>query len=381
MFVGRKGVGMKLLFFVTEDWYFCSHRLPLAIAAKAAGYDVTVITRIREHGEVIQSSGIRIIPFENNRRSLNPFSELAVVLRLARIYKKEKPDIVHNVAVKPVVYGAIAARIARVPRVIHALAGLGWLSSSRSNIAKLLNGVARFFFKRILSQGNIIVQNPDDREWLIGSGILPKRISLIRGSGVDLGQFSPLQKLSVDKTVTVVLVSRMLWDKGIGQFVEAAREIRKSVEDVQFLLVGSPDNANPASISEEQLAAWSDEGVVSWLGRRDDVAEILSTSHIACLPSYYGEGVPKSLLEAASAGLPIVTTDSPGCREVVNHDVNGFLVEPRNITELTNALFKLIRSPGLRVHMGKKSRALAEREFSIEQVVAQTLRLYQKDNT
>ena len=367
----------KLLFFVTEDWYFCSHRLPLAVAAKQVGYDVSVITRVRNHGDVIESAGIRVIPFENSRRSLNPFSELLVVLRLVKIYKQEKPDIVHNVAVKPVVYGAIAARIARVSNVVHALAGLGWLSSSRGKLAGLLKVLARFFLRKLLSKGRIIVQNLDDQVWLFRLGIKVSRISLIRGSGVDIKHFIPPAE-SPGEPVVIVLVSRMLWDKGIGEFVEAAKVFRKLGEKAKFVLVGGPDDANPSSISEAQLKAWDQEGCIEWLGQRSDVADILAGSHIACLPSFYGEGVPKSLLEALAIGLPIVTTDSPGCREVVVQKENGLLVPPRDVEKLLDAILYLVHNPLERQRMGKASRQLVEEEFSLDKVISETLNLYQE---
>ena len=366
---------LSVIFFVTEDWYFCSHRLPLALAAKEAGYDVAVVTRVRAHGSIIEEAGIRLIPFDMNRRSLNVFSELAVIARLTMLYRRERPDLVHHVAIKPVVYGAIAARLAHVKSVVHAVAGLGWLVSSSSRRAALLGRVARLLFKKLLSRGSVIVQNPNDRDWLHNIGVPLPNITLIRGSGVDVRHFMP--QLTPDGPPVVVLVARMLWDKGVGEFVNAAGLIHAKGIKARFVLVGAPDLENPASISEKQLYSWHEEGQVEWWGAQDDMASILSQIHIACLPSYYGEGVPKSLLEAAAAGLPIVTTDMPGCREVVNDGQNGVLVPPRDVEALADGLIKLIVNPRACVEMGEKSRELAVAEFSTDSVVLETLGLYE----
>ncbi len=368
------GMRPKLLFFVTEDWYFCSHRLQLAIAAKQAGYEVAVLTRVRDHGNIIKSAGIRLIPFESQRRSLNPFREIGVLARLVAVYRRELPDVVHHVAVKPVIYGAIAARIAGIGKTVNTLAGLGWFSTSPGITARIFQKLIKLAISNLLSSGMVIVQNPDDRRWLIGSGVPEEKIRLIRGSGVDTEVFTPGHR--TNEVPVVVLVARMLWDKGVGQFVEAAHIIRSRGETARFVLIGSPDPENPSSISELQLKAWSDEGVVEWWGHRNDLPSILKCVDIACLPSYYREGVPKSLLEAAAAGLPIVTTDAPGCREIVENGVNGLLVPPQNVSRLVEALIYLLDDRDTRRKMGNEGRRLAEAEFSIGQVVYETLAVY-----
>lgn len=366
---------VKLMFFVTEDWYFCSHRLPLAIAAKEAGFDVSVVTRVREHGERIREAGIRLIPFENDRRTLNPLSLMSTIGRLVALYRRERPDIVHHVALKPVVLGTVAARLAGVRRVINALAGLGWLYSSNSRAAALLGFPVRRVLGRLLSRGHVIVQNPDDRAWLVGLGVPGALIHLIRGSGVDIQKFHPMPV--VEGVPVVVLVARMLWDKGVGEFVEAARQIRQRGDQARFVLVGTPDSANPASIPKATLQEWAGEGMVEWWGRRNDMAKVLAQAHIACLPSYR-EGLPMSLLEAAACGLPIIATDVPGCREVVLHGENGLLVPPRNADVLADALSQLIHDPDRRAEMGRYSRDLAVEEFSVGRVISETLSLYRE---
>lgn len=363
----------KILFFVTEDWYFYSHRLPLAVAAKTAGFDVAVITRVTGHGEIIRQAGIRVIPFNISRRGMNPLKELPAILRLRSLYKKERPDIVHHVAMKPVLYGSIAAMLAGIPHVINALAGLGWLFISTSKRARLLQAVIRRAFRFLLARGTVIVQNDDDALVLRGMGIPEQHISLIRGSGVNTVDYAPHPE-SKDVPM-VVLPSRMLWDKGVGEFVEAATRLRQRGVNARFVLVGEPDEENPASVPQRQLAAWQQEGAVEWLGRREDMPQVFAQSHIVCLPSYR-EGLPKSLLEAASCGRPIVTTDVPGCREIVRDGENGLLVEARNVPALADALAKLLADPELRQQMGRCGRERVLHEFSQEKIVSQALALY-----
>ncbi|MGE0190234.1 MAG: glycosyltransferase family 4 protein [Steroidobacteraceae bacterium] len=366
----------KLLFLVTEDWYFCSHRLPLAIAAKEAGYDVSVITRVRNDGDRIRSAHIRLIPYENNRHSLNPLSLIRDIVRLVTIYRKEQPDIVHHVALKPVIIGSVAARLAGVKLTVNALAGLGWMYSSNNRRAAWLGVAVRHLLASVLARSRIIVQNPDDRTWLLDLGISDESITLIRGSGVDIRQFYP--KAAMPVVPVVILASRMLWEKGVGEFVEAAAEVKRRGTTARFVLVGAPDLGNPGSVPDKQLRDWAADGVVEWWGKRDDMTDVLAQAQIACLPSYYGEGVPKFLLEAAAAGLPIVTTDSPGCRETVVQNVNGLAVPPRDPSALADALNALLHDSGRRAEMGRNSRKLAETEFSIDRVTSETLALYRK---
>jgi len=367
----------KILYFVTEDWYFCSHRLALAIAAKEAGHDVAVVTRVRDHGDRIRSAGIRLISLELSRRGKNPLGEGLALWRLYRIYRNEKPDLVHHVALKPVLYGSMAARFAGVPRVVNALAGLGYLFASTRRRAKLLRLVVQIAFRWLLNAGvsRVILQNPDDVRTLIATQILrSERSVLIRGSGVDLDLFRPNGE--PDEIPVVILASRMLWDKGIGEFVKAAEMLQREGIRARFALVGDTDEENPAAIPSAQLARWAASGIVEWWGRRNDMPEVLARSHIVCLPSYYGEGVPKVLLEAAATGRAIVTTDMPGCREVVRNGDNGLLVPARDARALSRALRMLITERPLRQRMGRCGREIAEAEFGVEKVVAETLAVY-----
>lgn len=370
---------IKLLFFVTEDWYFFSHRLPLALAAKQAGYDVSVVTRVSAHGDLIKAAGIKLIPLKLSRRGSNPFAELKVIGRLISIYRSEQPDIVHHVALKPVLYGSFASRIARVPMVVNAMAGLGLLFSSRSLKARLARPVFMIFFRFLLNRkgARVILQNPDDVALMCDSGVLKnERITLIRGSGVDTHEFKAQPEPGGEPVA--ILASRLLWDKGVAEFVDAARLLKKEGIVARFALVGEGDIENPGSISNGQLQAWHDEGVIELWGRKADMPDVFAQSHIVCLPSFYGEGVPKVLIEAAACERPVVTTDSPGCREIVRDGVNGILVPVRDSSAVVQALKKLIESPELRTKMGKSGRELVVREFSLDKVNRETLAIYKE---
>ena len=366
---------MKLLFVVTEDWYFVSHRLPLAVAAQAAGFDVAVATREGRKADVISSAGIRLIPFTLSRRGGNPLREVVALLRL---YRREKPDLVHHVALKPVMFGTLAAWLARVPAQVNAVAGLGWLFTSSHGAVRLARPALRWMLARLLNQPHslTIVQNPEDRALLERSGMSSTRLRLIRGAGVNVGFFHPV--MPPPEPVCIVLVARMLWDKGVGEFVEAARCLTEAGVNARFVLVGDPDPANPASVPESTLRGWHGQHGVEWWGQREDMPSVLQAAHIACLPSFYGEGLPKSLLEAAACGLPIVTTDTPGCREIVRDGVNGLLVPVRDAVALAAALEKLIGNTTLRRGMGEQSRVRVEAEFGLEAVIAQTLAVYRE---
>lgn len=365
----------KLLFVVTEDWYFVSHRLPLAIAAQAAGFEVAVVTRAGAHAQVIRGAGLRLIPFSLSRRGGNPVKEIAMLVAL---YRRERPAIVHHVALKPVLYGALAARLAGVPDVINAVAGLGWLFTSSRFAARVVRPVVCRLLVWLLSakRSRAIVQNPDDFDLLINLGVPVDRLRLIRGAGVDIEVFTPPLELSPEP-VAVLFSARMLWDKGVSEFVEAARLLTLANVDARFLLVGDPDPGNPASVPEATLRAWNGKNGVEWWGRCDNMPALLNAAHVACLPSY-GEGLPKALLEAAACGMPIVTTDVPGCREIVRDGDNGFLVPARDAQALALALRSLIDDAALRAEMGRRSREIVLAEFSQEQVIAETLAVYQE---
>jgi len=371
---------MKLIIVVNELWFFLSHRLPIALAARDAGYEVHIASRSGTSAEIelLIQENLQFHPINFHRSSVKILNELKTLQELSKLYQEVQPSIAHHVTIKPILYGTLVARWVGGIQILNAISGLGYLF--------IAQGWKSFIRKKLLLWGYrvllhskkvwILFQNPDDRSLFAQHKIVyPKHASIIKGSGVDLYKFatSPIPK----GRIKIILVARMLWDKGVGEFVEAATILKQQGVDADFILVGSVDSGNPKSISAKQLDQWNSSGVIKWLGERTDISQLLIKSHIVVLPSYR-EGLPKSLIEAAAAGRPIITTDVPGCREVVKDGENGLLVQVRNAKSLVTATQKLINNPKLLSSMGKKGRLIAEKEFSIEQVVDKTLELYSK---
>lgn len=367
----------RLVFLVSEDWYFCSHRMPLALAAKAAGYAVTVVTRVSEHGERMRNAGLNVVDFSMSRSGTNPLQELRTVMRLRRLYGQLQPDIVHHVALKPVVLGSIAAWMAKVPRIVNAVAGLGYSFNGEDLNVRVLRPVLRALLRWLLGRPgtSVIVQTPYDAQALREIGLPDRQLVLMRGAGVDLREVA-MQPESTGAPV-VMLAARMLWDKGVGDFVQAARLLRARGVDARFVLVGRRDAGNPRAISLEQLEQWQAEGSVEWWGHCNDMAATLAQCHVFCLPSFH-EGIPKVLLEACAAGRPIVASDIAGCREVVRPGVNGVLVPVQQPQQLADALESLIIDPTSRKRLGGAGRRIAEEQFSMDAVIAMTLALYER---
>jgi len=369
----------RLLFVVTEDWYFVSHRLPLATAALRAGFRVAVATRVQEHAAPIADAGVELIELKRWRRSsLNPLLEVAAVAELAGVIRRWRPDIVHLVALKPVLYGGLAARLGGAAARVNALAGLGFVFVQGRVLARLLRPLVKLAFRWTLGGERTltIVQNPDDRDLLVRERLVEaSHLRLIRGSGVDLHRFAEAEP-PLGKPI-VLLMSRMLWDKGVAEFVEAARQARARGADARFVLVGDPDPENPAVIPRETLTTWAESGVIEWWGQRNDAPVVLAQARIVVLPSYR-EGLPKVLLEAAATGRPMIATDVPGCREVIEPGVTGLLVPARDSVELADAIVQLLADPERCRQMGRRARQLAEREFGVEVVVTRTLGVYRE---
>lgn len=370
--------GCKLLFLVTEDWYFVSHRLGLAIAAREAGFDVVVATRVDRHGERIEQAGLKLCPVAFNRTGLNPLEEIRTLIDIARIYRREAPDVVHHVALKPILYGSLLARLLGIRGIVNALAGFGYVFSSSGAKAKILRMLVRPLLKFALGGGHsrLVVQNRDHCEIMVRDGwVSPAAIRLIRGAGVDPAAY-PATDAAADPPL-IVLPARLLWEKGVGEFVEAARRLRASGTVARFALVGKPDPANPASVSDAAVDAWVREGVVEAWGWQDDMAAVFATAQIVCLPSYH-EGLPKSLLEAAASGCAMVATDIPGCREIVRPGTTGWLVPVKDTGALTDALQAAIGNPRLRQQYGTAARALIASHFSAGRVASETIALYRE---
>jgi glycosyltransferase involved in cell wall biosynthesis len=364
---------MKILLFANTDWYLYNFRLPLAKALRARGADVTLLSPPGEYAARLQGEGFRWLAFPFERKGMNPLAELAAILRLRRLYRRERPDLVHHFTVKPVLYGSLAARLAGVPAVVNSITGLGYLFLGKGIGRRLLRTLARTLYRLSLGRTRVIFQNEDDRRAFLDLHLVrPEQADLVPGSGVDMTRFVPASE--PDGTPVVLLAARLLWDKGVGEFVEAARQLTVRA---RFVLAGDPDADNPAAVPPEQLRAWQEEGVVEWQGWQDDMPTVLAGANIFCLPSYR-EGLSKTLAEAAACGRAIVTTDVPGCRDVVAHGVNGLLVEPRNADALAEAISALLADPSLRRKMGAAGRRIAEERFSIEHVVGATLAMYRQ---
>lgn len=367
-----------LLYVVTEDWYFLSHRLPMARAARDAGFRVAVATRAGDAAAAIVAEGFELIPLKLARRSGGLRAELAAIAELVGLYRNLRPAIVHHIALKPALFGSLAARLAGTPAVINSVAGLGYAFIGREWKARVLKLAMLAAFRMLFRGGNrwLVVQNEDDYRLFVGSGMTTaERTVIIRGSGVDTAAFKPAGEAPAPLRAAVV--ARMLWDKGIGEAVEAARLLRQWQVPLRLVLVGAPDPANPKSIPEAELRSWQEEGVVEYWGHRQDIAAVWAECAIAVLPSYR-EGLPKSLLEAAACGRPLVATDVPGCRELVCNDANGVLVPAQDGVALAHALRRLAEDPVLRQRLGAQARRDAETQFSNETVADQTAGLYSR---
>lgn len=371
---------MKIIFTVSEDWYFVSHRLPLAEEALRRGWEVLLLARVSGHENDLRRKGVRVIHVDLDRGGLNPLRDFKYCLELRRLYRKEKPDLVHHVAMKPCLYGSIAARWARVGCCVNAVAGFGTLFSSRSRVIGAVRPFVLNAFRHLFSYTNsrLIVQNTDDvYEFEHKLKLQADQIRLIRGSGVDLETFCPADRSTANNVPLIVMVSRLLADKGVLELIEAGKLLRQRGVACRIALVGDADPENVHAVSDEVLHAAESTGAVELWGRRSDVADIYKQADIAVLPSYR-EGLPKSLIEAAACGLPIVTTDVPGCREIVNEGVNGFLVPVKQSEPLADALGKLVQDADLRRKMGERSREKAIAEFDVTLVVQETFAIYEE---
>jgi glycosyltransferase involved in cell wall biosynthesis len=370
----RATAGPVLVYLVTEDWYFISHRLPMALAAQRAGYQVHVATRVKAHGAEIQARGFTLHPLDWQRGSTNPLKVASIVRQVRDLYRRLKPDIAHHVALQPAVIGSMAATGLPLVR-LNALAGLGFVFTSRNPSALLmrpvLTALVRMLFNSPLSA--VLVQNPDDREAVHVLGVAPQRVHLIPGSGVDTDAIKALPE--PDGEVTAAFVGRLLDDKGVRPLIEAQALMRQQGESVRLLIAGDRDPANPASIPAEEVEDWRRRPGVELLGHVSGIEKVWGRAHIAVLPSRR-EGLPKSLLEAAAFGRPIVATDVPGCREIARHDVNAFLVPPDDPVALADAIAVLARDPALRSRLGAAGRALVEAEFSSVRIGTDIVALY-----
>lgn len=366
---------MKLLYFANTDWYLYNFRLPLLESVRQAGHDVLLLSPPGEYAQRLVEAGFSWRPFPLDRRGTHPLREAATVARLVRIYREEQPDLVHHFTIKCVLYGSLAARWAGVSHVVNAVTGLGHVFIDRGPRAAVLRPLVGLLYRLALARSAVIFQNPDDQAAFAALGLTRRaQTFLIRGSGVDVQRFQP-RCHRPEGPITIFFAGRLLREKGVVELLQAARQVLAQRPNVRFRLAGDPDPGNPSSIDVDTLSnEWRDSRL-EFRGHRDDMVAELAAADLVVLPSYR-EGTPRVLLEAAAAGLPLVATDVPGCREVVQHEVNGLLVPVRTVEPLAAAMLRLIDDPALRQRYGAASRTLALQAFAQEKVISATLAVY-----
>jgi glycosyltransferase involved in cell wall biosynthesis len=371
----------KLIFIATEDWFFASHFLPMLRAAREAGFAPAVICRVREHRAAIEAEGARVIPFEADRGRREAGQALATISGLARILRAEKPEIVHLIALWPIVLGGLAARLAGIRRRIHAVTGLGFLGASNSPAAWASRLGMRLLLRGPLDGGNVrfLLENPDDAR-LLGFASSGERVVIVGGAGVDPDIYAP-SAMPTLPPLKIAVVARMLWSKGIDVAVEAARRARAEGAPVELDLYGEPDPTNPKAISRDELEKWSREPGISWRGRTLDAPAVWREHHVCCLPSRGGEGLPRTLLEGASSGRAILTSDVSGCRALVRDGIEGLLVPPNDAVALGRAMVALARDPERVQRLGKAARERVLQGFTERHVIDAVASLYRELST
>ena len=369
---------MKLVLFANTDWYLYNFRRSLVVALCKAGHEVVLISPSGVFAGKLEELGFRWIAAPMNRRSLNPIRELFLLHWLWRVMRRERPDIVHGFTIKCAVYGSLAARLTGAGRV-SAVAGMGYVFTSNALKARLLRPLVRFLMRAVFggTRTRIILQNPDDVKLFRKARIIGvDQLRLIRGSGVDCSAFTPpIPQIDDTEPLRVLMAGRLLWDKGLAEYIEAARLLRAEGRNLQFILAGAPDPGNPASVPEEKIITWQAEGLVAWRGHVLDMPALFANADIVVLPSYR-EGLPKSLIEAAACARPLITTDVPGCREVVTDFVDGLLIPVRDAPALARAIARLQDDPALARRLGEAARRKALAEFDEQIVIARTLAVY-----
>jgi glycosyltransferase involved in cell wall biosynthesis len=369
----------KILYVVNVDWFFISHRLPLAIEALRRKFKVFLIAKDTGCFDELKDKGIECFNLNIERSGINPFKELIVINRLIKLYKEINPDLIHHITLKPSIYGTIASKKAKLDaKIINAITGLGYNFIGNRFFSinkKILISLINYAFKN--KDINFIFQNPDDLFFYRKLKLVNNNFILIKGSGVDETIFKKKRKKE-NNILKIVLVARMLKDKGVIEFIEAANILKnKYQKQIKFILVGGIDHSNPAKISKEYLNNMCDNNYLVWLGFQKNIKMIYENADIVCLPSYR-EGLPKSIVEAMAMSCPIITTDVPGCRECVEDNSNGFLVPVRDSLILSKKIEKLILDKNLRIKMGNMSRTKMENEMSLKKVIEKTFKFYEK---
>lgn len=370
---------MKIVLFANTDWYLYNFRLSLAQALRSAGNELVLISPPGPYGEKLREHGLRWEPVPMDRRSVNPIRELGLLWHLWNLFRRERPFVVHGFTIKPAVYGGLAARLAGVPAQVSAVTGMGYIFISDDFKARMLRPLMRTLMRLALTgkSARLILQNQDDVDLFDASGIIdPNRIRLIRGSGVDCSRFIPgTSGNEPRRSLRVLLAARLLWDKGLAEFVEASRRLQKEGRAIEFLLAGDPDPGNPAAVPEATVLQWQAGGLLKWLGHIDDMPGLLAEVDVMVLPSYR-EGLPKSLIEAAACALPLIATDVPGCRDVITDGVDGLRIPARNSAALAAAVCRLDDDRELGLRLGLAAREKVLQNFDEQIVIRQTIAVY-----
>lgn len=367
----------KVMLFANTDWYLYNFRRSFALALKEAGYDPLLISPPGPYADRLIALGLRWEPISMQRRSLNPFRESLLFIQLIKLIKQEKPDFLHNFTLKSSIYGSIASNFSRTPAVVNSIDGLGYVFTSSHTRARLLRPIVRTLMRLSFSRkkSRLVLLNNDDLQTFKRESLAPfNNIRLIRGAGVDCNRFTPEGKSTSTGRLSVLLPSRILWDKGLAEYIEAARTLKEK-RNIDFFIAGSPDVGNPASVPAQVVNSWVSEGLVTWLGHVEDMPALYRSMDVVALPSYR-EGLPTSLTEAAASGCALITTDAPGCREVVKDGVDGLLIPVRDGKALATAITKLDDDRSLLRRLGSAARAKALAEFDEKIVIARTLAVY-----
>lgn len=371
----------KILYVVNVDWFFISHRLPIALKAQQAGYEIHLACRFTEHSEYLEELGIKLHPINFSRSGRKLTREIATLFKLRKTLLNVRADVVHCITIKAVIYTGLSLyRLKYKPAFLVAISGLGYVFSAFTLRSKLIKIIVSLLYKIALKHPRkiVVVQNESDKALLLGIAELTRdQLFLIKGSGVDLSQFCYTPEQTGD-SVNVVMASRLLREKGVYDYVQAAKLLKAKGVNAQFLLVGEPDYGNPSALEQQQIDAWHASGVIKAMGHQPDMQQTFAQANIVVLPSYYGEGVPKVLIEAAACGRAIVTTDNPGCSDTVLENKTGLLVPKKDPNSLADAIEKLAIDHSLRQQMGSAARVFAESEFDIDDVIDKHLAIYQR---
>lgn len=366
---------MRIVLFANTDWFLYNFKRALARALRDAGHELILLSPPGEYGPRLREEGFDWRAFELSRSGINPVAELLVIRRLHRLYRSLRPDVVHHFTIKCVIYGSFAARMAGVARIVNSITGLGFAILAQTPKARLIRPVVLLLYRLALRKSYVLFQNRDNLETLQRFGVLKSaQVAVTPGDGIDVGKFVPVVDHSARQTV--LMMGRLLRSKGVAEFVQAARLVCEQLPDARFLLAGAPDPGNPECVDAAQLAQWQAEATVEFLGQRSDVLALQQSADVVVLPSLQGEGMPRALLEGAACGKPMVATDVPGCRELVRHGENGFLVPPGDALALAEALLRLLREPALAARMGQAARDDVVNTYSDACVIKQSFQVY-----